>query len=322
MRNSTGDARTEARLIASWNSPVLLPPSPITASPKTSSPPRRAAQTPPTTRLNILPRWLIIGKPPPGGVAVMDVALAAVGGALGVGQVLAEQLMGSGPEEQMGGEVAVQQRDHVAARPQRQGSHRGGLVAHAGGHGPLDIALLKQLQEPLLQPPRQAHQRIGDQVQGLAGESPGPANQFGQWQVQSSMRSDGPANAVGSHVPHREPAAAVGSGPHPPGVDRCDERPRNGFRAECRVEERSKIGLYRAGSALSRAAWQAFQGKPGAQLPRWAEGKIRENSHFVQYTYFPRPPQHSSRGFAVIRPSVYVLDCNTGYTLDRKLTCC
>ena len=60
-----------------------------------------------------------MGKRRARGVAMMDVALAAVRGALGVGHVLAEQLIGSGPEEQMGGEVAMQQRDHVAAGPQR-----------------------------------------------------------------------------------------------------------------------------------------------------------------------------------------------------------
>ena len=53
-----------------------------------------------------------------GGVAVMDVALAAVRGTVGIGQVLAEQLIGRRPQEQMGAEVAVQQRDHVAAGPQ------------------------------------------------------------------------------------------------------------------------------------------------------------------------------------------------------------
>ena len=52
-------------------------------------------------------------EPPRGGVAVMDVALAAVGRAFGVGQVLAEQLVGRRPQEQMAGEVAVQQRNHV-----------------------------------------------------------------------------------------------------------------------------------------------------------------------------------------------------------------
>ena len=138
----------------------------MTASPKTSSPARRAAQVPPTTRLGILPKWLIIGSRRRGGVAVMGVALAAVRGALGVGHVLAEQLVGRGPQQQMAGEVAVQQRDHVAARPQRhRHAHRRGLVAGADRHGALRIALLEQLQQPLFHAARKEHQRIGRRVE-------------------------------------------------------------------------------------------------------------------------------------------------------------
>ena len=108
----------------------------------------------------------------------MDVALAAVRRAVGVGQVLAEQLVGRRPQEKMGAEVAVQQRHHVSPGPKRhRHAHRRRLVADADRDRPLDVALLEQLQQPLLQPPRSKHQRIGGQMEGLAGEPFRPAGQ-------------------------------------------------------------------------------------------------------------------------------------------------
>ena len=46
------------------------------------------------------------------------------------------------------------------------------------GDGPLDVALLKQLQQPLFQPAREEHERIGDQIERFAGESLRPADRF------------------------------------------------------------------------------------------------------------------------------------------------
>ena len=104
----------------------------MTARPKTSSP--RAPGRPDAAhhQAEHLAQVADHREPPRGGVAVMDVALAAVRGTLGVGQVLAKQLMGRRPQEQMGAEVAVQQRHHVAARTKRhRGANRRRLVADA-----------------------------------------------------------------------------------------------------------------------------------------------------------------------------------------------
>ena len=85
------------------------------------------------------------GEPPPGGVAVVGVPLAAVRGTVGVAHELAEDLVRRGAQQHVPDEVAVHDRHHVAARPQRQrDAHRRGLVAAAVGHGPLDVALLEQ----------------------------------------------------------------------------------------------------------------------------------------------------------------------------------
>ena len=135
-RKMTGAFRTEARFMASWISPVLLPPSPMTANPKASSPALLAAHVPPTTRLGIPSQVANHRKTPFGGVAVMRVAFASMRWAVGVCDILAKQLMRSRTEQQMPGEIAMQQRHHVAAWSQRHGhANRGCLVAGADRHG-------------------------------------------------------------------------------------------------------------------------------------------------------------------------------------------
>ena len=162
MRNRTGTFRTEARFSDSWNSPVLLPPSPMTARPKTSSPSRRAAHVPPTTRLSILPKWLIIGKRRRAASPWWQFPSRPCVGLSALAMYWQNISNGVAPKQQMGGEIAVQERDHVAARPQRHGkAHGRGLVAVADRHGPLHVALLEQFQQPLFHAARKEHQRIG-----------------------------------------------------------------------------------------------------------------------------------------------------------------
>ena len=59
------------------------------------------------------------GKPPGGGIAMMGISFPAVRRTLGVGHVLADQLVRRGPQQQMAGKIAVQERNHVA--PGRSG---------------------------------------------------------------------------------------------------------------------------------------------------------------------------------------------------------
>ncbi len=119
-------------------------------------------------RAEHLPQMADHGESPLASVAVVDVALAAPGRALGIGQILAQQLLRRGTEQQMAGQVAVQERDHVLARPQRQRhSHCRGLVADAGGHGAFDVAFLVQLQNPFLEPACQVHEQVAHPVEFL-----------------------------------------------------------------------------------------------------------------------------------------------------------
>ena len=141
---------------------MLLPPSPMTARPKTSSPSRRAAQVPPTTRLSILPRWLIMGKRRRAASPWWQFPSRPCVGLSALAMYWQNISIGRGAQQQMGGEIAVQERDHVAARPQRHGkARRRGLVAVAHRHGPLHVALLEQFQQPLFHAARKEHERIG-----------------------------------------------------------------------------------------------------------------------------------------------------------------
>ncbi len=103
---------------------------------------------------------------PSGSVAVMGVAFAAVRRTIGVGHVLAEQLVRRGAEEQVAGEIAMQKRHNVAAGPKRHGhARRRRLIAGARRHSALGIALLEQLHEPLFHPPGEQHQGIRQRVE-------------------------------------------------------------------------------------------------------------------------------------------------------------
>jgi hypothetical protein len=102
------------------------------------------------------------GQTSPRGVAVVAVSLAAARRALGIGHILTEQVVGRRTEQQMPRKVAVQERNHVAARPQRHGkAGRRGLVAITHRHGPFHVAFLEQFQEPLFHAAREEHERIG-----------------------------------------------------------------------------------------------------------------------------------------------------------------
>ena len=99
------------------------------------------------------------GEPSRRRVAMMDIALAGMRRAVGIGQVLAKELIGRGAQQQVGAEVAMQQRQHVAAGPQRhRHADRGGLVARADGDGAFDVSFLEQFQQPLLQTPGEEHE--------------------------------------------------------------------------------------------------------------------------------------------------------------------
>ena len=120
------------------------------------------------------------GEPSRRRVAMMDIALAGMRRAVGIGQVLAKELIGSGAQQQVGAEVAMQQRQHVAAGPQRhRHADRGRLVAEAHGDGAFDVSFLVQFQQPLFQAPGEEHQGIGDPIERLSPQPVGPAHQFG-----------------------------------------------------------------------------------------------------------------------------------------------
>ncbi len=120
------------------------------------------------------------GEPPRGGVAMMDIALAGMRRAVGIGQVLAKESIGIGAGHEVGAEVAMQDRDHVAAGPQRhRHADRGGLVAEAHRDGAFDVSLLVEFQQPFIQAAGEEHHRIRDPVERFPSQPMGPANQFG-----------------------------------------------------------------------------------------------------------------------------------------------
>ncbi len=120
------------------------------------------------------------GEPSRRRVAVVNIALAGMRRAFGIGQILAKELIGSGAQQQVGAEIAMQQRHDVAAGPERhRHANRGGLVAHAAGHGAFDVSLLEQFQHPLLQTPGMEHQRIRDPIQRFSPQPLGPSCEFG-----------------------------------------------------------------------------------------------------------------------------------------------
>ncbi|MCR4414977.1 MAG: hypothetical protein NUV77_21370 [Thermoguttaceae bacterium] len=156
-----------------------------------------------------LPEMTDHGKPAVGGIAMVAIALATPGRTLGIGQVLAKQLPGRGAEEQVGRQIAVQKRHHVLTGTQRHGhARRRRLVAGADGHGALDVALLVQLEDPLLQPARKVHEQVRRAVEILGSELFGKAShlQLGALSSCSVMH--------GQHSgPRRDDAAATVGNP-------------------------------------------------------------------------------------------------------------
>ena len=158
---------------------MLLPPSPITARPKTSSPARRSPSAA-HHQTGHLAQVADHRQAASGDVAVVAVPLAAVRGTLGIGHVLAEQVVRRRAKEQVAHEIAVQERDHVAPRPQRHGhAGRRGLVAGAHRHGAFHVALLEQFQEPLFDAAGKEHQRIGRLVELRLRKPPGKPHDLG-----------------------------------------------------------------------------------------------------------------------------------------------
>ena len=117
-----------------------------------------------------------------GRVAVMDVAFAAVRGAFGVGHVLAEKLMRRRAQQQMAEQIAVHDRNHVAAGPKRQGHAQGGrFVADAGRDRPFDVSLFIEFDHPLFHAAGKKHQRIGDGVKIFVRKPLGKTDDAGRW---------------------------------------------------------------------------------------------------------------------------------------------
>ena len=120
------------------------------------------------------------GEPSCGRVAVVDVPLAGMGWAVGIGQVLAEELIRSGAQQQVSAEVAMQQRQHIAAGPQGQRhADHGGLVAGAAGDGAFDVSLLEQFLHPVFQAAGTEHPGIRGPIQRFSPQPVGPADEFG-----------------------------------------------------------------------------------------------------------------------------------------------
>jgi hypothetical protein len=90
-----------------------------------------------------------------GGVAVVDVALAGLGGAAGVGEILVEVLGQSGRSRSGGRRVAVGEGRHVdrLVGEQRE-RHDQGLVALAAGDGAANQALAEKLEDAVVGDPR------------------------------------------------------------------------------------------------------------------------------------------------------------------------
>ncbi len=145
------------------------------------------------------------GEPSRRRVAMMDIALAGMRRAVGIGHVLAKELIGRGAQEQVGAQVAMQQRQHVAAGPQRhRHADRGGLVARAEGDGAFDVPFLVQFQQAILHAPGEEHEAIGDPIQRFSPQPLGPAHQLGSiLDVTTGHRRDfrqTGAPSLGSHI--------------------------------------------------------------------------------------------------------------------------
>ena len=164
------------------------------------------------------------GEPPCGRVAMMDIALAGMRRAVGIGQVLAQNLIGSRAQQQMAAQIAVQQRQHIAAGPQRQRhADRGGLVAGAEGNGAFDVSFLVQFQQPLLHVPGEEHQRIGNPIQGFSSQPMGPrASSAASWASPQGMGKifgkPGLHPSAAGPIPSFESAAAASV----PGLYKCN----------------------------------------------------------------------------------------------------
>lgn len=110
-------------------------------------------------------------EPPHVGIAVMAVSLTGMGEAFRVGQILAEQVVGLGAENQVGCQVPMKNRDHIEPRSKGQRhADRSRFVSDAGGNGPLGIAFLEELEEPLVHPPGKIHPAVGHRVEILPVE--------------------------------------------------------------------------------------------------------------------------------------------------------
>ena len=99
-----------------------------------------------------------------GGVAPVDVALAGLGGAAGVGEILVEVVAEVSAPDQVSAEVAVSEGDDVArfVGEKREGDDEA-LVALAAGDGALDQALTKEVEDAIVGRATVEHPRIEPQ---------------------------------------------------------------------------------------------------------------------------------------------------------------
>ena len=120
-----------------------------------------------------------------GRVAVMDVALARLGRAAAVGEILAEVLAEVAAPDQVAAEAAVGKGDDIE-RLVRQERERDDerLVALAAGDGALDQALAEEVEDPVVGGPGELHPGVGaEQALGLA--------QFGRPEVTAGEQTRG-----------------------------------------------------------------------------------------------------------------------------------
>lgn len=108
------------------------------------------------------------GVAPVDRIAVMGVPFPALGRAAGIGQVLIEVDSGVVSPDQVPGQIAVGPRDHVDLLVEQEGKRNGEpFIALTAGHGSLDQALAKELEDPLVHRAGEFHPRVAEKERGI-----------------------------------------------------------------------------------------------------------------------------------------------------------
>ena len=99
-----------------------------------------------------------------GGIAVVNVALASLGGTAGVGKILVEVIAEVAAPKQVAAEPAMGEGNDVdrLVRQQRERDDQA-LVALAAGDGALDQSLSVEFEDPVIRGPAEVHPRINSQ---------------------------------------------------------------------------------------------------------------------------------------------------------------